>query len=51
MISKNPMKIAISSRKGGTGKTTLSTNIAPYLFEQKKTVLIDLDVVIFSIFR
>ncbi|MDD4308961.1 MAG: ATP-binding protein [Candidatus Cloacimonetes bacterium] len=38
------MKIAIASGKGGTGKTTLSTNLAMYLAEQYPVVLIDLDV-------
>jgi len=38
------MKIAIASGKGGTGKTTLSTNLAAFLAEKQDTVLIDLDV-------
>jgi MinD superfamily P-loop ATPase len=38
------MKIAIASGKGGTGKTTLSTNLAHLLAEQYKIVLTDLDV-------
>jgi MinD superfamily P-loop ATPase len=38
------MKIAIASGKGGTGKTTLSTNLASYLSENNKVVLCDLDV-------
>lgn len=38
------MKIAIASGKGGTGKTTLSTNLATYLGETKSVVLVDLDV-------
>jgi len=38
------MKIAIASGKGGTGKTTLSTNLAAYLSEDKDVVLCDLDV-------
>ncbi len=38
------MKIAIASGKGGTGKTTLSTNLASYLAESRKVVLTDLDV-------
>jgi len=38
------MKIAIASGKGGTGKTTLSTNLAVYLSEKYNMVLTDLDV-------
>jgi len=38
------MKIAIASGKGGTGKTTLSTNLATFLAEKHKVVLADLDV-------
>ena len=38
------MKIAIASGKGGTGKTTLSTNLAAYLSEIYEVVLCDLDV-------
>jgi MinD superfamily P-loop ATPase len=38
------MKIAIASGKGGTGKTTLSTNLAAYLAKTRKVVLTDLDV-------
>lgn len=38
------MKIAIASGKGGTGKTTLSTNLAAYLAETEHVVLVDLDV-------
>ncbi len=38
------MKIAIASGKGGTGKTTLSTNLASILALDNKVVLCDLDV-------
>lgn len=38
------MKIAIASGKGGTGKTTLSTNLAAFLAHEQKVVLTDLDV-------
>ncbi len=38
------MKIAIASGKGGTGKTTLATNLAHYLSQQFDVVLTDLDV-------
>jgi MinD superfamily P-loop ATPase len=38
------MKIAIASGKGGTGKTTLSTNLASYLATDYDVVLTDLDV-------
>ena len=38
------MKIAIASGKGGTGKTTLSTNLSAYIAEKQEIVLIDLDV-------
>lgn len=38
------MKIAIASGKGGTGKTTVSSNLAVYLSETKSVVLSDLDV-------
>lgn len=38
------MKIAIASGKGGTGKTTLATNLSSYLATDKKVVLADLDV-------
>ena len=38
------MNIAIASGKGGTGKTTLSTNLASFLAQNQKVVLTDLDV-------
>jgi MinD superfamily P-loop ATPase len=38
------LKIAIASGKGGTGKTTLATNLAAYIAEHKPVVLADLDV-------
>ncbi len=38
------MKIAIASGKGGTGKTTLSTNLSAFLAERGRVVLTDLDV-------
>jgi MinD superfamily P-loop ATPase len=38
------MKIAIASGKGGTGKTTLATNLACYLAEKRDVVLVDMDV-------
>ncbi|MBL7006446.1 MAG: ATP-binding protein [Spirochaetia bacterium] len=38
------MKIAIASGKGGTGKTTLSTNLASFIAESRECILTDLDV-------
>lgn len=38
------VKIAIASGKGGTGKTTLATNLAAYLSATMKIILADLDV-------
>ena len=38
------MKIAIASGKGGTGKTTVSTNLASLLAQNSAVVLTDLDV-------
>jgi len=41
----NSLKITIASGKGGTGKTTVSTNLTSYLANLgKKVVLVDLDV-------
>jgi len=44
MINRKTLKIAIASGKGGTGKTTLSTNLVAYIAEQEAVVLVDLDV-------
>lgn len=38
------MKIAVASGKGGTGKTTLATNLAHYLANSYRITLTDLDV-------
>lgn len=38
------MKVAIASGKGGTGKTTLATNLSSYMAESGPVVLADLDV-------
>lgn len=38
------MKIAIASGKGGTGKTTVSANLASLLAESRRIALVDLDV-------
>jgi len=38
------MKVAIGSGKGGTGKTTVSTNLSVLLSKEMKLVLVDLDV-------
>ncbi|MFC1731903.1 AAA family ATPase [candidate division KSB1 bacterium] len=38
------MKITIASGKGGTGKTTLSTNLTAFIGEDEKVLLCDLDV-------
>lgn len=44
MTNQQTFKIAIASGKGGTGKTTLSTNFAAYIAEREPVVLVDLDV-------
>jgi MinD superfamily P-loop ATPase len=38
------MRIAVASGKGGTGKTTLATNLAALLAEKQQVVITDLDV-------
>lgn len=38
------MKIAIASGKGGTGKTSLATNLASFMAESREVVLVDMDV-------
>lgn len=38
------MTVTIASGKGGTGKTTISTNLATYLSQDNPLVLVDLDV-------
>lgn len=43
-MTSQPIKIAIASGKGGTGKTLLSTNLASFLGEKYPTLLVDLDV-------
>ena len=42
--NQHTFNIAIASGKGGTGKTTLSTNLAAYIAECEEVVLADLDV-------
>ncbi|MGV8962299.1 MAG: ATP-binding protein [Candidatus Saccharimonadaceae bacterium] len=44
MTNNKPFKIAIASGKGGTGKTTLSTNFAAFIAEREEVLLVDLDV-------
>lgn len=39
-----PFKLAIASGKGGTGKTTLATNLSAMIAEREEVVLVDLDV-------
>ncbi len=44
MTSLMPLKIAIASGKGGTGKTLLATNLAVYISQMHNILLVDLDV-------
>lgn len=44
MTECNPLKVAIASGKGGTGKTLLATNLAAPCSLTKITLLVDLDV-------
>ncbi len=44
MDKSKPVKIAIASGKGGTGKTLISTNLASYISEKTDCLLVDLDV-------
>ena len=44
MTDSPGIKIAIASGKGGTGKTTLATNLAALIAEREEVVLADLDV-------
>jgi MinD superfamily P-loop ATPase len=44
MTERGPLKIAIASGKGGTGKTMLAVNLASLLSRTTDTVLVDLDV-------
>lgn len=44
VVKRIMFKIGIASGKGGTGKTTLSTNIVSYLAENEKVLLADMDV-------
>lgn len=44
MTTKKPLKIAVASGKGGTGKTLLATNLASMISREQNTLLVDLDV-------
>ena len=44
MIDHRPLKIAVASGKGGTGKTMVSTNLAALRSQSGATLLVDLDV-------
>lgn len=43
-VNTECVKIAIASGKGGTGKTTLATNMAALIAENQQVVLVDMDV-------
>jgi MinD superfamily P-loop ATPase len=44
MTNYKPLKIAVASGKGGTGKTLIATNLASWLSQAQPTLLVDLDV-------
>jgi len=44
MIEHKPLKVAIASGKGGTGKTLVATNLAGWLSRYQDVLLVDLDV-------
>jgi len=44
MIEGRPLRIAIASGKGGTGKTFVATHLAAWLSRYQETLLVDLDV-------
>jgi MinD superfamily P-loop ATPase len=44
MTKQKSFTIAIASGKGGTGKTTLASNLAAFIAENNQVALVDLDV-------